>query len=285
MSIIIHGASGAQGGPLFDRLLANGRDVRAAGRDPAKNADRSSVIVDNGSVDSMIAAYEGADAVFFHLPNTSEANRLGYAANFLEAIKATSPRRVVFSTSGAIVDQPGSSVQVPGDNAVAVIVRGLKDSGVSHAIVAPRLYLENLLSPTVINRVKEAGVLLYPLRGDYAVSWSSHLDVAEVAERLLMDHAAEGVVGVGQLPGITGNELADAFATHFGRPVRFEAQTPEDLRVSLEPYLGPAAANVAAFYQRLAAVDANVIVEETSAQWLLDIKPRTVAKWLGNVPN
>lgn len=251
MSIIIHGASGAQGGPLFNSMSAKRTDVLAAVRDPAKIGGESSVFVDNGSIESMIAAYDGADAVFFHLPNTSEGDRLGYAANFLEAIRVAAPRRVVFSTSGAIIDRPTSSIQVPDDNAVAVIVRGLKTSGTSHAVVAPRLYLENLLSPTVINRVREAGVILYPLRADFPVSWSSHLDVAEVVERLLMDDAVEGVVGVGQVPGIAGTELADAFSAHFGRPVTFEAQTPDDLRRSLEPYIGPAAANVAAFYQTL----------------------------------
>ncbi|WP_311273408.1 MULTISPECIES: NAD(P)H-binding protein [unclassified Rhizobium] len=284
MSIVIHGASGAQGGPIFDLLLAKGSKVLAAVRDQSKMGSKPSIVVDNASVESMVAAYTGADAVFFHLPNTSESARLTYALNFLEAIKTGTPQRVVVSTSGAIIDQKGSPVQVSDDSAIGTLVNGLSQSGTSHAIVAPRIYLENLLSPTVINRVKEAGVLLYPLRVDYAASWSSHLDVADVAERLLLDHSLSGIVGVGQLPGLKGADLAKAFALRFGLSVEFVSQTPEDLRKSLAPYLGLAAANVAAFYQKLLAVDANVIAEETSAQRLLGMTPRTAVEWLSAIP-
>lgn len=68
-------------------------------------------------------------------------------------------------------------------------------------------------------------MLRYPVRPDYAVSWSSHADVAKVAERLLMDNTLGGVVGIGHLPGLLGADLAAGFSKHFGRDVRFEALT------------------------------------------------------------
>jgi uncharacterized protein YbjT (DUF2867 family) len=283
MSIIIHGATGAQGRPLFERLLSRGKTVFAAVRDSAKSEGKPCIAVDNGSLDSLVSAYSGADGVFFHLPQAPEPTRVQYAQNFVEAVNRAKPKRVVLSTSGAVIDQPGSAFQVPEYSAIAILVRGIRESGISHAVVAPRLYLENLLLPMVIDGVKQNGVLLYPIRADLPVSWSSHLDIAEVAERLLADDAVTGVVGVGQLPGLTGAELANGFSARFERPIQFAAQSPEEFRTLLEPMFGPAAANVAAFYQALLQVNDNVIAEKTSAQRLLGLTPRSIEKWLQDV--
>lgn len=283
MSFIIHGATGAQGGPLFNLLLSKGETVLAAVRDPAKSEGKPCVIVDNRSVDSLVSAYKDADGVFFHLPQAPEPLRIEYARNFLEAIEVAKPKRVVISTSGAVIDQPGSSVQVSEDSAMGMLVRGIGSSNVSHAIVAPRLYLENLLLPMVVNGVKQNGVLLYPISADLPVSWSSHLDIAEVAERLLAGDTITNIVGVGHLPGMKGASLAEGFAARFNQAVEFEAQSPEEFRKLLEPMLGPAAANIAAFYQALSTLNENVIDEETSAQRLLGLVPRSVENWLDDV--
>jgi uncharacterized protein YbjT (DUF2867 family) len=283
MSFIIHGATGAQGRPLFDLLQSKGKSVLAAVRDPAKSAGMPSVSVDNSSLDSLVAAYSGSEGIFFHLPQAPEPLRIDYARNFLEAITQAKPKRVVVSTSGVVIDQPGSPVQAADDSAIGILARGISESRISHAIVAPRLYLENLLLPMVIDGVKQDGVLLYPIRADFSVSWSSHLDIADVAERLLTDHTVTGVVGVGHLPGAKGAALAGGFAAWFNRPVQFEAQSPEDFGTLLEPMFGPAAANVAAFYQAVARLDENVIAEETSAQRLLGLMPRSVETWLADI--
>ena len=67
------------------------------------------------------------------------------------------------------------------------LIDGVTGSGVPTAVVAPRLYLENLLLPVVLAPTREEGVLRYPLPTSFPVSWSSHLDVAEVVARLLTD--------------------------------------------------------------------------------------------------
>ncbi|UXT61316.1 NmrA family NAD(P)-binding protein (plasmid) [Agrobacterium fabrum] len=283
MPFIIHGATGAQGGPLFDLLRSKGQPVLAAVRDRSKYGGKPSIAIDNSSLDSLVAAYTGSDGIFFHLPQAPEALRIEYARNFLEAITEAKAKRVIVSTSGAVIDQPGSSAQVPDDSAMGILVRGITASQISHAIVAPRLYLENLLLPMVLGGVKQKGVLAYPITAALKVSWSSHLDIADVAEKLLTDHAVTGIVGVGHLPGLRGAELADGFAARFNRPVQFEAQSPEDFRKLLEPMLGPASTNVAAFYFALATLDENVIAEETSAQRLIGLVPRSVDKWLADV--
>ncbi|SOR76695.1 MULTISPECIES: hypothetical protein [Streptomyces] len=68
-------------------------------------------------------------------------------------------------------------------------------------VIAPELYLENLLIPRVIGSVRERGVLPYPIRADVPVSWASHLDSADAVVALLDRTDVTGVVFVGQYQG------------------------------------------------------------------------------------
>ncbi|WP_367323314.1 hypothetical protein [Streptomyces sp. HUAS ZL42] len=103
----------------------------------------------------------------------------------------------------------------------------------SHAVIAPELYLENLLMPYVIESIRERGVLPYPIRADFPVSWASHLDIADAAVALSDRPDVTGVVSVGQYPAITGPDLAEAFGAWLGRDVIIEPITPEECRTSV----------------------------------------------------
>ena len=158
---------------------------------------------------------------------------------------------------------------------------GLSGRTILTAVVALRLYLENLLLPVVLGPVREEGVLRYPLPTSFPVSWSSHLDVAEVVARLLTDASpTTGTVGVGHLPGLTGPDLAAAFSNHLGREVRFEGITPEAFGELITPLFGSAAAPVVDLYRALNAQDGNTIAEDGSAQELLGLRPRSIERWL-----
>jgi uncharacterized protein YbjT (DUF2867 family) len=281
---MIHGATGAQGAPLLARLTSSGKRAVAAVRNTAAVKDMLAVAVDNASVDSLAAAYEGAEGVFIHLPVVAEADRLQYAHNIAQAIARAKPQRVVISTSGWVVDEPGSQLQNPPESAISTLIREVQQTGVSLAVVAPRLFFENLLNPVVLGPVKSEGILRYPLRADYPVSWSSHLDVAAVAERLLLDASVTGVVGVGQSPAITGLDLAEGFSSYLGRPVSFSSLEPEAFGEMIAPLFGAgAAAGVVAGYQAQARASANAIAQDTSAQRLLGLTPRTLLQWLAEI--
>ena len=188
MADIIHGATGAQGSPVLSALTSAGRTAVAAVRHPeAVPAGVVARQVDLASADSLAAAYEGADGVFVHLPMGAPEAAAAQARAVVEAVTRARPGRVVISTSGQIVDQPGSPLQAPADSPIMTLIDGVTGSGVPTAVVAPRLYLENLLLPVVLGPVREEGVLRYPLPASFPVSWSSHLDVAEVVARLLTD--------------------------------------------------------------------------------------------------
>ena len=161
------------------------------------------------------------------------------------------------------------------------LIDGVTGSGVPTAVVAPRLYLENLLLPVVLDPACQEGVLRYPLPASFPVSWSSHLDVADVVVRLLTDASpTTGTVGVGHRPGLTGPDLAAAFSSHLGREVRFEGIAPEAFGELITPLFGPAAAPVVELYRALNAQDGNTIAEDSSAQELLGLRPRPIEQWL-----
>ena len=282
MADIVHGATGAQGSPILSALTSAGRTAIAAVRHPEAVPDGIVARqVDLASVASLASAYKGADGVFVHLPMGAPEAAAAQARAVVEAVAQARPGRVVISTSGQIVDQPGSPLQATADSPIMTLIDGVTGSGVPTAVVAPRLYLENLLLPVVLDPACQEGVLRYPLPASFPVSWSSHLDVADVVVRLLTDASpTTGTVGVGHRPGLTGPDLAAAFSSHLGREVRFEGITPEAFGELITPLFGPAAAPVVNLYRALNAQDGNTIAEDSSAQELLGLRPRPIEQWL-----
>ena len=282
MADIVHGATGAQGSPILSALTTAGRSAIAAVRHPEAVPDGIVTRqVDLASVASLASAYKGADGVFVHLPLGAPEAAAAQARAVVEAVTRARPGRVVISTSGQIVDQPGSPLQAAADSPIMTLIDGVTGSGVPTAVVAPRLYLENLLLPVVLDPTCQEGVLRYPLPASFPVSWSSHLDVADVVVRLLTDASpTTGTVGVGHRPGLTGPDLAAAFSSHLGREVRFEGIAPEAFGELITPLFGPAAAPVVNLYRALNAQDGNTIAEDSSAQELLGLRPRPIEQWL-----
>ncbi|MGQ4328509.1 SDR family oxidoreductase [Streptomyces hayashii] len=279
MTYVIHGATGAQGAPVVAALAATGKSVTALTRNPDAVVPGAQRVVAAGysSAADLIDAYRGAAGVFVHLPVASEEDRRLFASNILTAVHEARPDRVVFSTSGFPIDPAIGG-------AAATLAAGLADSGVSHAVIAPELYLENLLMPHVIDSVRERGVLPYPIRADFPVSWASHLDIADAVVALLDRTDVAGVVSVGQYPAITGPDLAEEFGARLGRDVVFDQITPEEFRTSMAPLIGEsAAADIAGAYQAMSAMPGRSITPETSAQKLLGVTPRTTSQWLADI--
>lgn len=279
MNILVHGATGAQGGPVAAKLIELGHTVTAGVRNPQAYSAGHAIALDLDDVSTLTKAYEDADGVFVHLPLGSPDQLQTWAKTIAIAIGSARPARVVVSSSGYPVD---FTAEHP--SAIVTLLRGLEGSGVSTAVVAPRLYLENLLAPQIVGAVRTDGVLRYPLREDYAVSWSSHLDVADVAAGLFADTDITGVVDLGALPGLVGADLARSFGEHLGRDVRFEAQSPAEMGAEMAVLIGEEAIKpVVAMYTHRLTQPSDVIDESTSAQARLGIAPRSVSQWLADM--
>lgn len=278
MTIIVHGATGAQGAPVASALASTGHDITAAVRNPQTYTAGKAVRVDLDNATSLTSAYQAATGVFVHLPLGSPEQQLTWAKTIALAVTTAKPGRVVISTSGYQLQDPDD------DSPIGVLVRALAEADISTAVIMPRLYLENLLLPPVTEPIQAEGVLRYPIRADYAVSWSSHLDIADVAVRLFDHPTVTGTVEVGALPGLTGADLAHGFAEHYGHDVRFEPQTPDEMGAAIEPLFGAeGVVPVVESYRWRQTQPDDLIAEQTSAQHRLGITPRTVAQWLKDI--
>jgi len=283
MGYVVHGATGSQGAPVAAAIAAARKPVTALTRTADAIVPGAGVLAcDISSAAALTEAYRDADGVFAHLPLGSHKDRLGWARNIVAAVREARPARIVFSTSGGMVDYSESPQEA--SEAVATVARGLADSGVSYAVIEPRLFLDNLLMPHVVGAVREQGVLYYPLRADFAVSWISHLDMADIALALFERPEITGIVPAGQYPGVTGPDLAAAFGTHFGRAVAYEPLSPEQFRAAAAPMIGEdAASDIAGYYAWLGQLPDLAIRPKRSAQALLGLVPRTTAQWLADM--
>ncbi|MFD7940106.1 SDR family oxidoreductase [Streptomyces sp. NPDC059755] len=286
MTYMIHGATGAQGAPVVAALTAAGKPVTALTRNAGTVVDGARVLaVDYSSAADLTGAYRGAEGVFVHLPVAPEEERLAFARNIVAAVREARPARVVASTSGGLVSTDGDKGRGDStESAVSVLAAGLADSGVSHAVIEPRFYLENLLLPNVIASVREEGVLRYSLPSGFRASWASHLDIADAVTVLFERRDVTGAVFVGQYPAISGEDLAEAFSTRLGRTVTYEATDPHIFFAPLAPMLGEEATTaIADMYRAVGTQPDHSITAERSAQKLLGMTPRTASQWLAGL--
>ena len=243
MDIVVHGATGAQGSPVVSALTAAGHRVAGVARHPRDLPPGArAAAVDLADTSALTELYSRADGVFCHLPMAAPEQVGAYARSMGRALAAARPPRIVVSTSGQPVPEAGGE----GASPLAILLGILKNSGLHVAVIATRLYLENLLLPPVLSAVRGQGVLRYPLAEDFEASWCSHLDVADAACALLTGTPSPtGVVEVGHLPGLRGCDLAAGLADGLGalrcatRPLLRRTSAPPSHRWSAVRPLRP----------------------------------------------
>jgi nucleoside-diphosphate-sugar epimerase len=139
-------------------------------------------------------------------------------------------------------------------------------------------YLENLSAAWSAERVLGDGVVAYPVPAEAPLRWVATEDVALAAARAIEREAAGSYV----LPGVaaTGHAVAAELAAALGRPVRWEAITPEEFGDMLRPHLGDHAADgTAAMYRMLASSPPAPEPDPAAAREALDWAPRAIAAW------
>lgn len=278
MTIIVHGATGAQGSPIRNALMKAGWDVRALSR-TGSPADPAVVGVDLADPVALTAAYDGAEGVFYHLPmGGTPEQETRWNDSVATAAITQGVRHVVVSSSGRPLGTP------PAQGLDRLIAR-LRDANIKVTALATHFYLENLLLPPVLAAVRAESVLRYPISDTIAISWTNHLDVADAATAVFRRRsAAPDLVELGHLPPLTGADLAHGLSVHADRDVTFAPMAPAVFGAAIAALVGAqAAAAVADLYASIAEVAHISIHESVSAQTLLGLTPRSVGRWLGDL--
>jgi uncharacterized protein YbjT (DUF2867 family) len=232
LTITLHGASGVQGAPVAQRLQAAGHRVRAAVRRPELAPPGCQPIpADLGDRDSLVRAYDGADAVVVQLPQVFDDSALRHAENVAAALAVSGAQHAVLNAGG-----PTGATGMPYLDA-----RTLLAGHVAASVEPCAPYMENLAAPWSAGRIA-GGELGYPLPAEAPVPW---IALDDVAGRILeaIEQREQGRLPICGPRPLTGHEAAAALAGVLERPIGYRALSPSEFGDRLRPYAGDAMAD------------------------------------------
>jgi len=231
--IIVTGATGQLGCATVESLVrrVGAAQVGASCREPAKAAALAAlgVRVRRGDFDdeaSLAESFEGATQVLI-VSSNARAYGGDAVAQHLTAIRAArraGARRIVYTSHmGA-----SATSRFPPMLDHAETEKMLAESGIAWTSLRNGFYASSGIM--LLGDANKTGIIQAPADGK--VSWTAHADLAEAAAAVL---ATEGSFE-GSTPPLTGSEaldlgdLAEAASKVWGRPVRRELVSEEDLR-------------------------------------------------------
>ena len=226
--ILVAGATGMVGGMIVDGLLARGKRVRALVRS-AKSAEIfqargvDTALGDFKDRASLDRACAGAEVV---ITTANSASRGGSDTpesveeqgnrNLIDAARAAGVRQFVFvSALGSDLNSP-----VPLLRGKAIAEQYLRESGLTHTILMPNLYLE-IWCPNIVGRAAQAGQPVTLIgEGRRQHSMISATDVAAFAVAAAgNERAYNRVLVVGGPQAVTWHDVIAAHERVQGRKI------------------------------------------------------------------
>jgi uncharacterized protein YbjT (DUF2867 family) len=290
--VIVLGASGDQGHPLLERLIADGfaptAGLRRAGALAGTPfAGLPTVHADLDDEASLFEAFKGQDALAFHLPfEFDRARAEGFGARIGRAARRAGLAKIVFNTSCFVADH---DLDLSAHDGRRDIEAHMAASGAAFVSIRPMVFMDNIIrvwsKPAVVNN----GVFAYPAKETLRISWICLEDVAAyVSVALGRDDLTAARISVGGPEALTGAEVAERLTAAAGRPVRFESLSPDayaakmSLLVTGSPDVAPHSIydGMAKFYRWYNAQPASpLVVDMAPLLALLPITPTPLADW------
>ncbi len=281
--VLVYGATGTQGTPVVEHLLAAGRNVRVLTREAARAEHWRSrgaeiAVADLGDPESLAAANDGVSQVVLQLPLQYDFDlHETYGRNAVDAARAANVDLVVFNTSAQVIE----NTEVHAYHARRVVIDYLHGSGVPSVVFRPTFYMEILLGPWIRPAIVNDAVVAFPLPADFPMSWISAFETAGYAVAALARPDLAGrEFDIGGPDALTGDDLAACFATALSRPVRFVSISPDDYEQSLAPIFGPTVAREVAAQVRCIIDLGSGEVDMTSPRSELSVAPRSLGDWI-----
>ena len=228
-NILVIGATGPQGRPVAEKLIAAGFKVRAMVRDAAKGADlaaKGAEIVEGDLNDaaSLSAAAKEQDGIFMLISFFS--GQPAQAENVIVAAVQNGVRKIVWNATGPILpfETGNYSIDKRRD-----ILAALEKSGIAFVALQPTVYMENFLIPAIAQEVADKDVLAYPMPEAVRCQWISHQDAASYVVAAFQSPSRENlVIEISGPEKLSGSEIAMRFGKALGRPIAFRPMPPEE---------------------------------------------------------
>ena len=285
--LLVFGATGTQGHPVVDVALEAGFAVTAVSRDLAAAERRLSQRADVVEADlmdreSLVAAMDGVDAVFFHLPVMPQSQQAAMAVdNLLSALRSSAVQRLVFTTSAWSGDaMPQSEFVV----ALRGVTEAMLASGVETVVLRPTLYLANLVWPNLIREIREFGRLTYPpLNRGRRLNWTATEDQAALVVASLSADVAGEIIDIASPEAVTGPELCQLLAGVYGREVHYAPQSVDEFADTLSHMAGSAQVGraIAELYAGIDRLDGDGPLVDTEAlERRFGVRLTPVSEWV-----
>ncbi|OPC78031.1 hypothetical protein B4N89_38100 [Embleya scabrispora] len=269
--ILVTGATGHFGRQTVEALAAAKIPVRALSRDPERAglpAEAEVVRGDFTDPATLTEAFDGVTALFLTLPYGAAPDAL------LDAAREAGVRRVVFLSSGAVVD--GAPVQ---PNVIAAyharVERAVAATGIAHTFL--RLFFPAINSLAFAMQLAHGDVVQAPYAG--ATTAPVHeRDVADAAVRVLTDegHAGRTYLLTGP-EALTQADQVRLLGEALGRRLVFEEADAASVRAGMATFMD--ADFVHALFDLMEeTVDTRPEITPALTR-LTGATPRTYARW------
>lgn len=234
-TVLVAGATGAQGGATVNALLERGHKVIAMTRNP--NSDAAKALIARGvdvrqgeftDAASIIRAAKGADSAFVvSTPfESSPAAEIEQGRNLLNALHDAGVGHIVLSSVGSADQDTG----IPHFDSKYEIEKHLASLNTPSSVLAPVYFMDNLMAPWTLPALKD---------GTYSAGMPKDRLLQQVAVKNIGDFAAalierrEAVFG--KRYDIAGDELTNEAAVAqiskaAGRTISYQGFPPDALR-------------------------------------------------------
>ncbi|KJD42802.1 SDR family oxidoreductase [Paenibacillus terrae] len=228
--IVIIGATGTIGSALLERLVDLGVPARALSREPEKLRDQigekgwSTIEVASANAsdpESLRRAFAGANQLFLAISNSPRQIEL--ETSIIQIAAKAGIKHIVKISSPAF--EKSSPVAVAGWH--YEIEKTLSESGVTHTVLRPYAFMQNLLRFATTVTTQNA---FFGSMSDSPCNFIDCRDIADVAAEVLTNREVSG-----QIYTLTGSDIfsypqiASKLSVLLDRPIRYINMEPQAL--------------------------------------------------------
>lgn len=268
MTILVTGSRGRVGTTLIGLLYEQGYKVRAASNEPGELAlpdGVPGVKLNLAEPHTFPGALAGAESVFLYADSS-------HIEEFIKAATDAGVQHVVLLSSSSVLGPDAKNDAIARQH--LEVEEALTSSALSCTFLRPGAFASNTLYWS--RPLKTTGRISLPYPGAHndAIHES---DIAEAAVAVLKDPALRGAYTLTGGASITFAEQIDVLARATGKPLAFDAVTPDAWKAEMAEYVPAAYADSLLAYWR--SYDGKPVDLTHSVEELTGHPARTFAVW------